>query len=192
VRDKSGCTATASITLQTAVPPTVQLGRDTTLGVGSVLVVSAAVFPLSSNMSYLWSSGETNASKVVKETGTYSITVTNEAGCEVTDSIHVCFCLDNTIYIPNVFQPNGGFYNDTWYILGNELSVKSIKSVQLMDSGGNIVFDKKDIAINDKSAGWNGTLNNKILPPGIFVYAVEVLYTDEKSEVLFGTVTIVR
>ncbi|MEM9987373.1 MAG: gliding motility-associated C-terminal domain-containing protein, partial [Bacteroidota bacterium] len=57
----------------------------------------------------------------------------------------------DTLYVPNIFTPDGDGFNDAFYILFNE-TVPSLSSYQLTieDPGGNQVFFSNDI-----SERWN-------------------------------------
>jgi gliding motility-associated-like protein len=67
-------------------PPVIALGNDTTICHGSSLLLDASV---SGNATYLWSTGSTSPQITVGDAGTYHVTATTDAGCEVSDTIHV-------------------------------------------------------------------------------------------------------
>lgn len=72
------------------VPP-INLGKDTTLKTNSSIVLSQ---PRISEYSYRWSTGTTSNSITVRNPGTYSLTVTNNYGCPVSDTILVRLATD--------------------------------------------------------------------------------------------------
>ncbi|WP_431216346.1 gliding motility-associated C-terminal domain-containing protein [Puia sp. P3] len=63
--------------------------------------------------SYHWSTGETGQEINVKQAGVYSLTVTDEKGCQGTESIIIYEkpCVKE-IYVPSGFTPNGDGKND--------------------------------------------------------------------------------
>jgi|GEM_PF-2758615 len=67
--------------------PVVNLGDDTTAVNVDSLVLDAG----NSGSAYLWSTGETTQSITVTTDGNYSVTVTNNAGCQAGDTIQVFF-----------------------------------------------------------------------------------------------------
>ncbi len=62
--------------------PIVNLGANTSICIGDSITLDAGV-----NTSYLWSTGATTRTIIVKLAGTYSVTVTNAQGCTATDDI---------------------------------------------------------------------------------------------------------
>lgn len=82
--DANGCTRTDAITVTFATPTPVDLGADTTLCQGQVLVLDASV----PGATYAWSNGETSPSITVNATGNYSVVVT-QGMCTVGDAVAV-------------------------------------------------------------------------------------------------------
>ena len=70
--------STASITIVTGVPPQVAISGGTTLCTGSSLMLTATGAD-----TYLWNTGELNASILITTTGTYTVTGTNGCGQDV-------------------------------------------------------------------------------------------------------------
>ncbi|MBK9177196.1 MAG: T9SS type A sorting domain-containing protein [Flavobacteriales bacterium] len=85
VTNEEGCESTCSITVTTTPPPVCTIIGSTSfcLGEPSKLCGPEDAY------SYLWSTGETTECIDVTVAGTYTLTVTNEEGCESTCSITV-------------------------------------------------------------------------------------------------------
>jgi len=66
-------------------PPSVWLGNDTIVCGGATVVLH----PTESFSTYVWNDGSGLASVIASVEGYYSVTVTNAAGCEASDSIHL-------------------------------------------------------------------------------------------------------
>jgi PKD repeat protein len=80
----AGCSLTDSIYVYIDTPET-SLGRDTTVCLpGEYTVVAEDGFA-----NYLWQDGSTEKMFTVETTGNYWLTVTNENGCQVTDTVYV-------------------------------------------------------------------------------------------------------
>lgn len=56
--------------------------------------------------SYLWQDGSTSQTLTVSEDGLYSVTVTNEYGCEGYDEINLTFDYSSRIYVANIISPS--------------------------------------------------------------------------------------
>lgn len=77
------CAGTDQVTVVVSTPPTVSLGADDSLCIGSSTVLDAGL----GFSSYLWSDGSTNQTLLVSAAGTYSVTVTDASGCSNSDTI---------------------------------------------------------------------------------------------------------
>ncbi|HEX8254238.1 MAG TPA: hypothetical protein VF846_13930 [Thermoanaerobaculia bacterium] len=98
VTDGNSCSATsAPTTVAVNTPPSVTIGGPTSTCEGSQVVLDAG----SGFASYLWSTGETTQTITLTPAGTasYTVTVTNAAGCSATDSHSVTVSANPTATI---------------------------------------------------------------------------------------------
>ncbi|MEO8150840.1 MAG: T9SS type A sorting domain-containing protein [Bacteroidia bacterium] len=85
VNNGSGCTAVDSVQLTVYPAPALNLGDDTTICIGSTLLLDAGIgFSV-----YLWNDGSTNSTLMADTAGDYFVIVTNAIGCTNTDSIEI-------------------------------------------------------------------------------------------------------
>jgi gliding motility-associated-like protein len=98
VTDANGCTDTDAITINVNAAPNANAGLDQTICVGQ-----SATLTGSGGTGYSWSSGGTSANETVSpgSNATYTLTVTNAAGCQDTDDVNV---IVNAL--PNAFAGN--------------------------------------------------------------------------------------
>lgn len=120
----------------------------------------------------------------------FKVRVTDEYGCSNIDSVKVL--VQNVIFIPNLFTPNGDGNNDFFKVYGS-----GIASIQLTiyDLHGNEIFlaDNAEMAM---SRGWDGTRNGNPLPNGTYVWTLEGEFYN-RSELDFegarkGTIRLLR
>jgi gliding motility-associated-like protein len=79
------CGDTAQINVQVNALPAVSLGHDTTICLGSSLLLDAA----NAGSSYTWQDNSHNQTLNVNSAGTYSVTVTNASSCSASDAVVV-------------------------------------------------------------------------------------------------------
>lgn len=84
VTNPLGCSATASLPIGFLPTPTaeIQVNGNPSLCAGDEVVLTASGLPFGND--FVWSNAETTQSITVTEAGTYSVTVTNFAGCSAT------------------------------------------------------------------------------------------------------------
>ncbi len=90
ITDGNGCTNTDSLEVIENALPVVDLGPDTNLCGGDVLLDAGAGF------TYLWNDGTTGQTLVADTLGTYSVEITDANGCTNTDTIFVDDCVSVT------------------------------------------------------------------------------------------------
>jgi gliding motility-associated-like protein len=175
---ENGCNDTSTHSLNIYPIPTVFAGKDTSIVSGTTIqllpTVSADVNQV------IWSSVSfTNpiqalSINVTPTTHTnYSVLVKNAAGCSAQDDIKVSIiCTIDNIFIPNTFTPNHDGMNDIFYPRGqyNEF----INYLRIFDRWGNLVFERTNFRVNDKSKGWDGSYKGVIMNSGVFAYTIQM------------------
>lgn len=186
--ERNGCFAADSVRVGYLATPSVsaRLPSDTTICIGKRLILNAK-YP---EATYRWRDGSNQAEYPVAKTGIYSVVVANRCGVDsATTNVKYEDC--ERVFIPTVFSPNNDRINDFFYIQdgGNVLTIKSLK---IFDRWGGLVFQAANILPNDETAGWNGALNNGLLPPDVYVYVAEIVFKNGETVVKKGDVTLVR
>jgi gliding motility-associated-like protein len=128
---------------------------------------------------------------IAVEEGEYLLSITDINGCMETASLRLLIRSEHNAFIPNVFSPNGDGINDGFTVFGDE-NLLRINAMRLYDRWGEILFERLDFAANDPSLGWDGTFRNELMLPGVYVYAIDLLFVDGKIEIVKGDVTLVR
>lgn len=77
----NGCDSVLALTLTVSPLPQPNLGPDTTLCAGETTTLSPGMYA-----QYQWQDGTTQSSIVVNQAGTYAVTVTDDNGCQASDS----------------------------------------------------------------------------------------------------------
>ena len=176
----------------------VDLGADVSLELGEVLPLEPTVQSNSPVILYFWSDGGTNTlecntcpttTALPDSAGYYYLTVENEAGCSVTDSLRVELS-DFEFYSPNAFTPNGDGVNDYFFL--HTPSARLIKSLRIFDRWGNIAFVVRDRESNNLEQGWNGQVGGKLSAPGIYLWQAELQKKNGESIYLSGDVLLIR
>lgn len=192
--DAAKCFAdTATIEVLIFPAPQVNAGPDAEVSVGG----SWSLSPQVSNdvRKYQWSPDKylscTSCLSPIStplEDVTYILMVTNDKGCTAKDTVSIAvLCNESKIYIPNAFTPNGDGNNDRFTLKGS--GIKTVKSLRIFDRFGSLIFEKKNFAVNDPSAAWDGKVKGVLVPVGTYVYLAE-LSCDTKSFVRKGSVTV--
>lgn len=114
----------------------------------------------------------------------YEFTVTDENTCMASASTTVLVNIDQTIYIPNAFSPNGDGINDVLQLYVGDVSFFSFK---VFTYWGERIF-----ATNDVNEKWDGTYKGKPVNPDVYVYHLEIGYPDLTETFRKGSVTVIR
>jgi gliding motility-associated-like protein len=179
-----GCSSDAIITITAYATPTLTIGPDIEVALGS----SYEFNPTQSGSStYSWTPSDyLNSTTIINATTTplndimYILTATSINGCTVSDTVFVKV-LANLI-IANYMSPNGDGVNDTWK-LNVPLLIKNY-SVDIIDSYNQKVYHKDDNYNNE----FDGTLNGQNLPDGVYYYFIK----DNSTLIYKGSITLTR
>jgi len=123
VMDNNGCSGTSSpFIVSQAQNPVVNLGNDTTICANASITLNAFA---GAGCTYIWSNGQTMPSITVSNSGYYSVTATNSAGCTDRDTIQV------TKYLPIQIMINAA----------NTLCGQAMGSATALVTGGTQPYD---------------------------------------------------
>jgi len=114
----------------------------------------------------------------------YFVNATTEWGCTTTDSVDVIVHLDSELDMPNAFVPGNG---PNGQIKAVHLGIAELKYLRIFNRWGQKVFETSDI-----NAGWDGTLNGKPQPMGVYIYTVEGKTFRGKTVKKQGNITLIR
>ena len=175
------------------------LGENQILDIGDTAMISAMVnVPASLLDSIRWLGIDAlNCDTCLQQfvapiiTSTYSIEVINEDGCEDKDDITVTVIINEDIYIPNIFSPNGDEVNDELIITTGSY-IEKIISWEIFDRWGNLVYSVADAVPNSNEISWNGTYKSKWMNPAVYAYRLVVQMRDGRQVVRFGDFTLIR
>ena len=121
------------------------------------------------------------------DTEVYSLTVFDTNGCSASDQIVVEVDVDRNVYIPNAFSPDNDGVND-YFVPFIGTGVTNVRSMQVYDRWGELLFEKKDFMPTGELDGWNGQFRNQQIPTGVYVYLIEVQFIDGISLLYRGSV----
>lgn len=159
------------ITIRNKSLPIVSAGANKTIGLGLNTTINSSIsspYPYT----YTWSPYQGLNSPLARNpiasplvTTTYTLTVTNTAGC-FTES-KVTIEVVNGFTIPNTFTPNGDGVNDKWEI--DRLKDYINSEVWIYNRWGQLMYYSRGYATS-----WDGVYNGKKLPAGVFYYIIAV------------------
>ncbi len=125
-------------------------------------------------------------------TTTYELMVTDAVtGCVEMDEMVIYVDNDVKVYTPNIFSPNGDGSNDEFTIFSNA-TIAKVNYLRILDRWGGLVFEKNSFIPNNPDEGWDGTMGNTIVNPGVFVFIAELELYDGRKEIIKGDITLVR
>ena len=92
--------------------------------------------------------------------------------------------VENSLFIPNTFTPNGDGKNDE-FIITSEF-VKRF-SMRIFDDKGEEVF-----ASSFMNQGWDGTHYGREMKQTVYLYRIETTYSNDFQEVIVGHLNLIR
>jgi gliding motility-associated-like protein len=114
-----------------------------------------------------------------QDTGNYEVMLiaTSKDGCIDSTSKILMHRLDQTLYIPTSFTPNGDGLNDVFFIIGEGIGLDYFE-LTIYDRWGQELFYSKN-----PSFGWDGksSADGKLVPTG--AYAFTLRYSDKNGEI---------
>lgn len=119
--------------------------------------------------------------------GTYNATVRNTGTACISAVVPILVATPNCtndLFVPNAFSPNGDGKNDLLFVRGTQ--IRSLQFI-LFNQWGEKVFET-----TQQNAGWDGRVNGKAQPVGVYVYALKAILADGTVIQKKGSVTLIR
>lgn len=208
IQDANGCEFHQTLNVPKAPDPDVTLAPEFSIDLGDSLNIEATLlpgYPLALIDTVIWTplDGLTFESsnildllnpvaKPFKPTE-YKVTIISTDGCEASDRVLIRVDNQPHIYIPNAFSPwkeDGD--NDVVYIFADGDQITKVKSFQIFDRWGAMLFQKQNFQPNDPSYGWDGRFDGQLMTPAVFVYYAEIELIDGRTLLYKGDITLVR
>lgn len=194
VIDSLGCKTDTLLVWKAPEIPLVELGPDLEIFKGDLVNLNALI--TGNFLQIDWISSQdlscvncTNPGLRPQQNMIIYCIIQNADGCTAIDSISIRI-IDNKVYVPNVFSPNGDNINDLFTIFGN---AKTIKLLEIFDRWGNRVYSNKEFQPNGiEGGGWNGRFNNQYCLPGVYVYYAIVSFEKGPDIQLKGDLQLLR
>ncbi|MDQ3017805.1 MAG: gliding motility-associated C-terminal domain-containing protein, partial [Bacteroidota bacterium] len=142
---------------------------------------------------YLWNDGSVLPMLTISAPGSYSVNVSTPC-IDADQTIQVVYGLDcivqDDIYIPDVFSPNGDNINDFFTLTpGPDLEISGIQC-QIFDRWGNLIYERNSMPVS-----WDGTFRADYLNPGVYAYLINLGYNKNgelRSRIFAGSITLIR
>ena len=198
VQDIKGCVDSTMITISEPPVFTVYAGEDVELDLGESTDLLATPTNGEGMLTYMWSPDDGTLSCIdcpnpvfLGPTTTYSVTVTDENGCTATDEVTIRADLIRNVYPPTIFSPNNDGINDRFTIFTG-IGVVSIEDLLIFDRWGNLVFEKKNLELNNPADGWDGNFNKQPVNPAVFTWTANITFLDNMTIPYSGGITVAR
>jgi gliding motility-associated-like protein len=141
---------------------------------------------------YLWnfgdggSSTEENPSYQYNATGSYSaeLIAYNAQNCTDTFTLTVRALVDPLLDVPNAFTPGRFGQNSIVKVAGFGIGKMDWK---IFNRWGQLIFQT-----NNRLQGWDGTFKGKLQAMDVYVYTLDVEFTDGKKLRKTGDITLLR
>jgi gliding motility-associated-like protein len=121
----------------------------------------------------------------------YTLTVWDENSCTASDEVSIFLTQDQEIYFPNVFSPNNDGINDIANISSGN-AIKQIHYIKIFSRWGELVYEQMNFPPNNPQFGWDGKFNDQWLNPDVFTWVTEIEFTNGKTKLFSGNLTLIR
>ena len=122
----------------------------------------------------------------------YCATIIDINGCVAEDCVVLRERVVRDVFIPNIFTPTSSDQNSRFYV-HTDVFIERIADFRVYDRWGEMVFSAvPNHSPNMSEFGWDGTFNDRYVEQGVYVYVINVVYTDGESELFAGDVTVIR
>lgn len=122
----------------------------------------------------------------------YTLYLSDIFGCTEERSLRIEQSGDLPIYIPNAFSPDGDQFNDRFRIFPVPGLIRIIKTYQVFDRWGGLLFAATDLDPYSDFSGWDGMVNRRPAEAGVYTFWMELELADGNAHIIKGSVVLMR
>ena len=112
------------------------------------------------------------------------VTVVDSDGCMASDN--VLLVVDPRIYAPNALTVRSTQGNDRFTLFSKE--PLPIQQLVIYDRWGNAVFERRDFLTNQTDSGWDGTVGEKQVETGVYIFWARVEIEPGRTSTITGDI----
>lgn len=192
VRDAAGCTAVMDVTLNDSPPIALSVlqfqaancqENDGVLSVGTT--GGSGPVQVSLNGAFV------AEPQVITDLagGNYLLEAIDTLGCS--DTLNIQIPIANCpVYVPNIFSPNRDGVNDYFAPVSVQGVGIEVLRFQIFDRWGGVVFEQGGGLLGDSQLRWDGRRGGELLSQGVYVYFLDLRYSNGDLVRLSGDVTL--
>lgn len=198
-QDDNGCKYSDSVTIIAPAEFTIDAIADLDIDFGDAAVLDVTATNGIAPIIYVWTPAENLscdscmspvADSLASDTY-FEVFAIDANGCEAESSMYVRVATPRYVFIANGFTPNDDGNNDVLYVQGGR-GTTQVKSFQVFDRWGELVYNVENAPLNDINFGWDGTYKGEEMNSGMFVWSVEVEFEDGKVVTYKGSTFLIR
>jgi hypothetical protein len=95
------------------------------------------------------------------------------------------------VYIPNIFNPEGGGTDSHFTVFSNS-SVVEVEFTRIFDRWGSIIYEEENFPTNDSDYGWDGTFKGFVEKSNVVTYHIRIIGILGDSEEHTGTIQVLK
>ncbi len=197
----SGCdTAFVIYTIQESGITVVLDPTEATINLGDSIQFASTVTNQANTTLYRWRDPQPGSIRCNDCTDTwarpfndilYTLVVQNELGCKDSANINIKVNKNKNVYFPNVFGINSQSPDNNYFFPSGDAFTR-IKLLAVYSRWGELMFEAKDIALNDPASGWEGQYRGKMAQPGVYAWLAKVVFLDGTEITYYGDVTLIK
>jgi gliding motility-associated-like protein len=157
VVDRFGCFYEGTTILTDPEEFEISLGNDRMIQLGEPVHLSLTYSETPEMISWgnQWpeNNNENTLSFLPLEDMYVSVSAINADGCEASTSVQISVDTDVSLYLSNIFSPNGDGVNDEFTVSAFGLSLESIANFQIYNRWGGLIWEASHA---DPGLAWNG------------------------------------
>lgn len=197
--DRKGCALDTTIRVTDPTRFNVDFGPDKTIRLGDSLVITVVGnSPLSKvNWQDL---GEVNClnadcsliSVSPSRSTVFSGTAIDQSGCKATNEIAITVDQRRSVFIPNAFRPDQLSANQDFRFFSGS-GVIAIREGRIFNRWGDLVSSVQNLGPDPGGVViWDGRFKGSSAEPGVYVYMIDVEFSDGVRLIYKGDVTLIR
>lgn len=197
VFDRKGCSLDTTIIVSDPAKFNIDLGSDKKIRLGDTLRISTISNSPISKVDWtegvICLSSDCSIIKVgpIKNT-ILKANATDQNGCKATDDLNITVDTRRSVFIPNAFKPDQLGANQDFRVYTGP-GVTNINYARVYNRWGDVMSEARNLPPDAGGAIiWDGRYRGRPAPSGVYIYIIEIEFTDGEKLVYRGDLTLIR
>lgn len=123
----------------------------------------------------------------IEQVSKFRLVITDENGCVYEEFFQIDLNIEGDVYVPNIISLSASNENSIFKAYGND--IESVTQFEIYNRWGNLIYSDNT---GSNETQWDGNLVSGNSQLGVYIYKIEVVFSDDTKKQFSGSLTVIN